>query len=257
MCALPGRFSAAFVLLCILALVIIGTESYWGGAVAGLGAALMVGAFGRLRTERGLSSTAALGIGALLLLTSRPFESSALIVPLCMALIPAVWKGWHASTLRAALPLVMSLAIAPIVVLAYNYGVTGNALRLPYVVHFEQYGTAPLFWFQAPPPPKHFENAALQDTSVRYELATYKEILSNSVPARVQQNLLTVLGITIFDGGGLGLVVLLSCPCFSVIPRFACLRCAPACCWPCWRLRRTSFFITWLLSSWWAFFFRA
>ena len=48
------------------------TESYWGGAAAGLGAALLVGAFGRLRKRPGLGSTAALGFGALLLMTSRP-----------------------------------------------------------------------------------------------------------------------------------------------------------------------------------------
>jgi hypothetical protein len=194
------------------------TESYWGGAVAGLGAALFVGAFGRLRKKPSLGSTAALGIGALLLVTSRPFESAALIVSLCIALIPVVWKGWRVSTLRAALPLMISLAIAPMAVLAYNYGVTGNALKLPYMVHFEQYSTAPLFWFQSPPAPKHFENTALQDTSERYEVAAYKEVISNSVPARVQQNLLTILGVTIFDGGGLGLVALFFVPLFQRDP---------------------------------------
>jgi hypothetical protein len=191
------------------------TETYWGGAVAGLGAALLVGAFGRLRKERGFGSTVALGVGALLLMTSRPYESAALIVLVCAALRPVWWKGWSTSTLRAALPLAASLAIAPIVVLAYNYGVTGSALKLPYTLHLDQYATAPLFWFQDPPAPKHFENAALQAISEDYEKPQYKEIRSFSPMGRLGQNLMTIFATILFDGGGLGLVPLLFIPFFQ------------------------------------------
>jgi hypothetical protein len=190
------------------------TESYWGGAVAGLGAALLVGAFGRLRKERSVRSAAALGFGALLLITSRPYESSILIVLVSSALIPVVWKGWRASTLRAALPILASLAIGPIVVLAYNYGVTGNPLKLPYVLHMEQYGTIPVFWFQDPLLPKHFENAGIQAISEGVEIPAYKEIRSFPPLGRLGQNLMTIFGTILFDGGGLGLAPLVFLPIF-------------------------------------------
>jgi hypothetical protein len=188
------------------------TEAYWGGAVAGLGAALLVGAFGRLRKERSLSSSGALGLGALLLITSRPYEGSVLLVFLCAALIPVLWKGWRVLTLRTAAPILAGLGIASLVVLAYDYGVTGNALKLPYLLHFQQYGTEPLFWFQNPPPPKHFENAAIQAISEGVEIPEYKEIRALSPIGRLRQNLMTIFATTLFDGGGLGLVPLLFLP---------------------------------------------
>jgi hypothetical protein len=191
------------------------TESYWGGAVAGLGAALFIGAFGRLVKGRSANYAVVLGAGALLLMTSRPYEGSALIIFLSVALLVTAWKQRSPISRRLAALSMAGLGAAALLPMAYNFGVTGNALKLPYTLYMEQYATAPIFWFQAPPPPKRFENAAIQTTAERYDIAAYKEIRSFSVPGRVQQNILTILGTTIFDGGGLGLVTLLFVPLFQ------------------------------------------
>jgi hypothetical protein len=88
-------------------------------------------------------------------------------------------------------------------------------VKLPYMLHLDQYATAPVFWFQDPPAPKHFENAALQAISEDYEIPEYKEIHSLSLVGRLGRNLMTIFATALFDGGGLGLVPLLFLPFFQ------------------------------------------
>jgi len=137
-----------------------------------------------------------------------------LVLFVSVALLAKLWKIRRSISRRVAVLPIAGLAVAVLLTMAYNVGVTANALKMPYMLYAEQYATAPALWILPPPPPKHFENSALEDTSQRYELAAYKEVVSNSVPGRVGQNLLTILGITIFDGGGLGLLV------FAFVPLF-------------------------------------
>jgi hypothetical protein len=187
-------------------------ESYWGGAAAGLGAALFIGAYGHLSKGRSAGYAAPLGMGALLLVNARPYEGSVLLVALSMALLVNFWKK---RGLRLAAASAAALAGALLLTASYNYAVTGSALKMPYVLHAEQYLAAPVLWILPPPAPKHFENAALADTARRYELSEYQEVMANSVPGRVSQNLLTIVGVTIFDGGGLGLLALFFLPLFQ------------------------------------------
>src|SRR5262249_10415579 len=50
------------------------TETYWGGAVAALGAALLLGSYRRITSMGRSRSGWIFGLGALLLINSRPFE---------------------------------------------------------------------------------------------------------------------------------------------------------------------------------------
>lgn len=111
-------------------------NSYWGGAVAGIGGALVVGAWGRLRTDtkHPVLQNILLGFGAVVLLLSRPYEGALLV-------LPVVWLARKQLRLAA-----VWIPIAGVAFLAfYNYRVTGNPLWLPYQEYARQYETVPQF----------------------------------------------------------------------------------------------------------------
>ena len=176
------------------------TESYWGGAVAGIGAALLMGAFGRLKSKGEPNSGITFGIGALILATSRPYEGSVLIVILCVALAASFWTRRRTQP-RTAFATFASLTVALGIVLAYNHSVTGQALKMPYTVHMEQYGGAPTLWFMPNVTPKSFENPAIRALTEEYEIPTYKTVSSSSVVSNVQQSMITIVAMLIPGGG--------------------------------------------------------
>ena len=183
------------------------TESYWGGAVAAFGAALLVGAFGRL--TRSAPCGIVFGAGALLLVNSRPFESSSLILILCAVLAVQFFRNrnW-----RAAATTLAGLSAAAALTLAYNWGITGNPQKMPYTLWMEQSAPTPVFWFQDLPPAKHFANPAIEATAERSDLPDYRAAHALSLSAHVADVVATIAGILIFDGGGFALAPLLLLP---------------------------------------------
>lgn len=183
------------------------TEMFWGGAVAGLGAALLIGSFGRLVNGRSAHFGWLFGAGALLAMNSRPYESSLLIAAMSVALI--VKCKWS----RLA-PTVIACAAAILITAGYNARVTGNPLKMPYLLYMEQYADAPQFWFQPLPAPKHFDNAALEWSAQRYDVGSYNEIRAHSIAGRFLENFATVFGTILYDGGALSLAPLIFIPWF-------------------------------------------
>jgi len=129
-------------------------QSYWGGAVAALGGALVWGAVPRLMRRPRVREALVLGLGLAILANSRPFEGLLASLPAAGALLL-----WMASKRRPALGVSIRQIVAPLlVVLAltagamafYNLRVTGDPLRLPYQVHEETYSVAPIFPWQRP-----------------------------------------------------------------------------------------------------------
>ncbi len=198
------------------------TESYWGGAVAGLGTAVLIGAFGRIRLYRKLPAAVLLGAGALLLITTRPYESSILIVVICLTLVLDFWKMdfWKMDVWKSrgsvsfALPLTafMSLAAALAALLSYHYFVTGNPLQMPYSLHRAQYSSSPPFWFQQPYAPKTYTNLAIGAPFEQIERANFDEIRPLSPAGKIGRNIFTVFLTGGFGGGALGLLLLLFLP---------------------------------------------
>ena len=89
---LQGWFPAEWALLgASLLLLRIGTftywmNSYWGGAAAALGGALVMGALPRLLHGRGWWNAILLGLGTGILAHSRPFEGAVVCVPVYIVL---------------------------------------------------------------------------------------------------------------------------------------------------------------------------
>ena len=171
-------------------------ESYWGGAVAGLGAALAIGAYGRLVRRHAAHSGWLLAAGGFLLMTTRPYESLGLLATLAVSLVVKLRRQW-----RLLAPAAAGALLFGALLLAYNYRVTGNALQMPYMLHMRQYSANPPFWFLDPWPPKHYENRAMEQTFAIFERDTYEEIKSKGPLGSVAHNLLTIAVTVGYDGG--------------------------------------------------------
>lgn len=106
-------------------------NSYWGGAVAAIGGALVFGAIPRLRTNR-LLPAVLLAFGATMLGLTRPFEGLLVLLPVAVLTFPKL-------TARQWLPLILVGAAGAAFLGFYNKTVTGNIFRLPYVEYDHQY----------------------------------------------------------------------------------------------------------------------
>lgn len=172
---LPGRW--ALLGGCLAALhptLMWWSQIYWGGGVPLLGGALMTGAAVRWITRAGTDArTAALaGIGASLLLLTRPFEGGIIGLLLTAAML---WTLRHRIT-RLIRPIAIALLplIAAFAFLAYsNYRVTGSAWTLPYAESEKQYMSAPRFYWQTSPTPPTYRNAYLAHFYQGFEYQDY------------------------------------------------------------------------------------
>jgi hypothetical protein len=153
-------------------------QSYWGGAVAATGGALIAGALRRVIHQHRMRDALLFGIGLAVLANSRPFEGLLFSLPAILVLV-----GWMlskdgpdigASTRFIILPIVTVVALTGTVVGFYNLRVTGNILRMPYQVHEDTYATAPIFLWQSPRPEPVYRHRIIRDVH-EAGLDAYKE----------------------------------------------------------------------------------
>ena len=141
---------------------------YWGGAVAVLGGALVVGGWGRLIQGRapGVHPGLLLGVGLVILANSRPYEGAVLSLPLMASL---VWRRR-----RTAWPAVAVLLVGGAATAAYNHRVTDHPLRMPFVAYAAQFDIYPKFWFlpRRDPPPA-YPNATMAEVHTSKERGRY------------------------------------------------------------------------------------
>ena len=117
------------------------SQTYWGGSVAAVGGALVLG--GWARRARGWNGIA-FGVGLGVLLLTRPYEGAAFAVP---------FVG-HVLMRRPRSLAWAAVGFAPLLVFAgvYNAAVTGRPWRLPYLAYERQYAAAPPLVVQSPRP---------------------------------------------------------------------------------------------------------
>lgn len=142
-------------------------QSYWGGAVAALGGALVYGSLRAAANEPRLRHGLLFGTGAMLLATTRPLEGILIGLPAGLVLIglAAGRKVPSRARLagRAVLPAAMILA-ATVVGLGYqNWRVTGDPLQLPYQVYNRTYHMGAQFPWQEPSPVVEYRHKPLSD----------------------------------------------------------------------------------------------
>ncbi len=154
-------------------------QTFWGGAVAACGGALLIGAWRRMWDDPSRRTGATLGVGLALLANSRPYEGLVLTVLLAFATLIQLWRRGQdprrAIVVQILPSLAAVLAAAASLMLYYNHRTTGDAFRMPYVVHERMYSVAPLFLFQQPSPEPSYRHKEMRDLFVGYALATYRE----------------------------------------------------------------------------------
>jgi hypothetical protein len=152
----------------LLAAIRLATFSYWvnsyfGGCVAAIGGALVLGALPRIKRHQRLADVLLMGLGFIILANSRPYEGLFFCLPVAVALL--IWMfsqnapAWKLKFRRVAIPLCLMLFITAASVGYYFWRVTGSPLRNPYTVSLEQYFVTPYFPWQPlrPMPPYHNE----------------------------------------------------------------------------------------------------
>jgi hypothetical protein len=138
---LPSKWALFGTLLAIFAFGVstIWMNSYLGGAVPGIGGALVLGAVRRLRCQglHKVRQSIWLGIGMLLLMNTRPFEglllTAAALVYLALGVSRAAWA-------QIAVPAGLILSAGLTFIGFYNWRVTGHPLQMPYEVNRDTYG---------------------------------------------------------------------------------------------------------------------
>jgi hypothetical protein len=142
-------------------------NSYWGGAVAATGAALIMGALPRIWDQQRPRDAIVLGVGAGILATSRPVEGFIFCVPVGSALLWGALKGGSSARRiymkRILIPLAAVLGCAVAFIAYYNWRVAGNPLIFPHLIEQRQYIRTALFLWQHDRPPIAYSNPQFDD----------------------------------------------------------------------------------------------
>ncbi len=146
------------------------SQSYWGGAVAALGGALVFGALPRIMKKQRPRDGILLAAGLAILANSRPFEGLVVSIPVIVILI--VWfaksRVINVRNLfrRVMAPIVPVLFLAGLWMGYYNYRITGHPLLLPYSLYMSTYEAAPLFLCQSLKTEPPYNHRVMRDVFV-------------------------------------------------------------------------------------------
>lgn len=143
-----GPNDLALLLTLLLAFIVSGfhywSYSYWGGSVAGLFGALVLGASLKIARSKEWSFSYGLlfAFSGICLGNARPFEGLVFYLGCFSVLIlPRIWKEWNQTRLwlKFGLPCVLVYGLGLGLMLDYNVRTTGDPLKMPYMLHTEQY----------------------------------------------------------------------------------------------------------------------
>ena len=155
-------------------------NSYWGGAVAAIGGALVLGALPRIKRHARMRDTLLLGLGIAILANSRPYEGLLFTAPV------AVWLLWWLASdsvsripratrwRRVLTPLTLVLACTAASMAYYNWRVTAHPLLFPYTLNLRTYVTGPIFLWQDAKPALQYNNQVFDDFYNGWEREDYQ-----------------------------------------------------------------------------------
>jgi len=177
-------------------------NSYWGGASAAIGGALVLGALPRIARRAKIGDVVFLGLGILILANSRPYEGFLFCIP---AALWFVW--WLAGKIKSPMPLRVRVGqvLLPLVAMLlltaafmgyYNWRLTGNPLLLPHVLNTRTYHTTGLFLWDHKKPEIHYANPQFEEFYNGWERNNYNNTWPDVV--RISEEKLVRYGLTYF-----------------------------------------------------------
>lgn len=151
-------------------------NSYYGGALAAFGGALVLGAAPRLLKRRHWRDSAVLGTGLVVLANSRPYEGLIFSLPILAFLMQRLGVKMFAA------PLAVTLGIGAAAMGYYFARFTGNPAVMPYQFFCAHFKQAPHFIFQSPRPRPVYYHRATEDYYSKWEMASYYAARANRSP---------------------------------------------------------------------------
>jgi hypothetical protein len=160
---LPPQWALLGGLYCVLRFSVTSywMESYFGGAVAAIGGALVMGALPRLRRSWSpwLGVVFAVGLG--LIANTRAYEGFVFSVPIVIALLWWFGVAWKEGKVRVSVlvPGLLLFGLIAVGMAYYNWRSTGSPTLPPYMVSQRDYHmTKPFIWQSAYPTRQYRHN---------------------------------------------------------------------------------------------------
>jgi hypothetical protein len=154
-------------------------NSYWGGAPAAIGGALLLGSLPRIALYGRAIDAMVMGLGLAILANSRPYEGFVLGGATIFGLAYSAVKSERA---RQAILNRRVLGALALVLLGsgaatcfYFWRVTGNPVRMPVQVNRETYGIAPYFFGETAKRQPVYRNATMEAFYSTVEYQKYVE----------------------------------------------------------------------------------
>ena len=160
-------------------------NSYWGGALAATGGALVLGALPRIKRKERLHDAVLMGVGFAILANSRPFEGLFFSIPIGTALL-----AWILGTARPfrrgrmariILPLAVVLALTSGAMLYYFWRTTGSPFVTPYMLNVKAYNPVPYFPWQSLKSVPIYHHAEMQNFYMGWWLQQYETARAHPV----------------------------------------------------------------------------
>src|SRR5258708_31534366 len=166
---MPARWAVLGGLFAILRFATFGywPNSYWGGAWAATGGALLLGGVPRIKRSQRIRDALFLALGLAILANTRPYEGFILGLTVAMALF--AWMlgkerpPLRISFLRVILPVVCCMVLVGAAMAYYNRRVTGSPLLMAYQIERKAYFVAPYFIWQSLSPEPVYHHELIRD----------------------------------------------------------------------------------------------
>ena len=173
-------------------------NSYWGGAAAAIGGALVLGSLPRIARRCRVRDTLILGTGVAILANTRPYEG--LILSLSAAVTLVLWirarKGdvnRRMLMYRFVAPVIFLLGLVATSMGYYFACVTSDPFRMPEQANRDSYAIATLFYWQSPNPQPTYRHKVMFDFYNGLEFSQYLQ--SHSLRGFVEQTSIKIARI--------------------------------------------------------------
>ncbi len=150
-------------------------NSYFGGALAAIGGALLLGALPRIKRKPGLGYPLLFAFALALLANNRPFEGLVLSIPTMIALLLWMLGSGRKQPLRISrfVPAAALLLAAGAGMAYYNWRGTGDPMVMPYQANEQQYHITKPFIWQTRKPIPNYHHQVMRTMYVGHELPDY------------------------------------------------------------------------------------